>query len=90
MANSFEKFTSFIDWLLDVGILWQINFAVYLMPNPLLYKNQFYLKQFSLARIHSLIIKTFLFQAIQLSQAVLIPTIHFKIKLVSISKTVQF
>ena len=39
-------------------------------------KKQFYFKQFSLAWVHSLIVKkTFLFQAIQFSQTVLIQTI---------------
>ena len=27
------------------------------MPNPILYNNQFYFKQFSLAWVHSLIVK---------------------------------
>ena len=35
----------------------------------------FYIKQFSLAWVHSLIVKAFLFQAIQFSQTVLIQLI---------------
>ena len=32
-------------------------FVGYLMPNPFHKNNQFYFKQFSLARVHSLIVK---------------------------------
>ena len=42
------------------------------MPNQFYTNEQFYLKQFSLAWVRSLIVKTFLFQAIQFSQTVLI------------------
>ena len=45
------------------------NFVGYLMPNPFLYK-QFYFKQFSLASVHSLNVKTVLFQAIQFSVSI--------------------
>ena len=51
------------------------------MPNPFLYKNQFYFKQFSLAWVHSLIVKNISFQAIQFSQTILIQTIQFSISI---------
>ena len=41
---------------------------------------QFFFNQFSLTRLHSLIFKTFLFQAIQFSQTVLIQTIQLSIE----------
>ena len=53
----------------------------YFMPNPFLHKNQFYFIQFNLAGIHRLIVKTFLFQAIQFSQTVLIQAIQFSISI---------
>ena len=40
---------------------------------------QFFFKQFSLAYVHSLIVKICLFHAIQFSQTVLIQTIQFSI-----------
>ena len=43
--------------------------------------NQFYFKQLSLAYVHSLLIKTFLFQAIQFIQTVLIQPIQFSISI---------
>ena len=43
--------------------------------------SQFYFKQFSLTWIHSLIFKTFLFQAFQFSQKILIQTIQFSISI---------
>ena len=53
------------------------TFVSYLTLNPFLCYNQFYFKQFSLARVHSLIVKkTFLFQTIQ---TVLIQLIQFSI-----------
>ena len=56
-----------------VGYLCQIHF----------YTNKlFYFKQFNLALVHSLIVKIFLFQAIQISQTVLIQTIQFSISIV--------
>ena len=58
------------------------TFVGYLMPNPFLYKNQFYFKQFSLVLIHSSIVKSILLQAIQYSQIVLILTIQFSISIV--------
>ena len=61
-------------WL--VGFYGISTFVVYLMPNPFYTINQFYFKQFNLAWVHSLS-KTFLFQAIQFSQAVLFQTIQF-------------
>ena len=42
-------------------------------------------KQFSLALVHSLSVKTFLFQGIQFSQTVLIQTTQFSIQNSSIS-----
>ena len=53
-------------------------FVCYLTPNPFSYK-LFYFKQFSLAWAHSLVVKTFLFQAIQFRQTVLILLIQFSI-----------
>ena len=47
----------------------------------ILYKNQFYSKQFSLVWLHGLIVKIFLFQAIQFSQRVLIWPIQFSISI---------
>ena len=49
------------------------------MPNPFYINNQFYFKQFSLAWVHILNAKTFLFQAIQFIQTVLIQLIQFSI-----------
>ena len=49
-----------------------------LTPNPFLCK-QYYFKQFSLAWVYSLIVKTFLFQPIQFRQTVLIQLIPFSI-----------
>ena len=49
---------------------------------PFLCKN-FFFKQFSLAWIHSFIVKTFLFQAIQFIQTILIQLIQF-------SKSIDF
>ena len=43
------------------------TFVGYLTPNPFLYKDQFYFKQFSLAWINSSIVEKILFQAIQFS-----------------------
>ena len=57
-------------------------FVSYLMPNPFFTNKQFYFKQFSLAWVLSLIVKTFLFQIIQFSQTVLIQTIQFSISIV--------
>ena len=67
-------------WLFDFyGIS---TFVGYLMPNSFLYNNQLYFKQFGLVAVHSLIVKTFLFQAIQFSQRVIIQTIQFSISIV--------
>ena len=46
------------------------SFVGYLIPNPFYENNQFYLKQFSLAWVHSLIIKNIYIQAIQFNQTV--------------------
>ena len=53
------------------------------MPNPFLYKKHFYFKQFTLALVHSLIVKN-IFNSIfiyQFSQTVLIQTIQFNINI---------
>ena len=51
------------------------------MPNPFYTNNQVYFKQFSLQWVHSLNVKTFLFQAIQFSQTRLIQLIQFSIRI---------
>ena len=67
-------------WLF--GFYGILTFVGYLMSNPFLYKkNQFYFKWFSLAWVHSLIIKTLLFQAIQFSQTFLFQTNHYSINM---------
>ena len=47
--------TKYVGWLV-YGIL---TFVGYLMPHPFYTNNQFYFKQFSLAWVHSLIVKNF-------------------------------
>ena len=54
-----------VGWL--VGFYGISIFVGYLMPNPFYVNSQLYLKQFSLAWVHSLIIKTVLIQLIQFS-----------------------
>ena len=56
-------------------------FVGYLTPNLLYATSKFYFKQFSLAWVHSLIVKNifFLFQAIHFIQTILIQLIHFSI-----------
>ena len=49
------------------------------MPYPFYTNNQFYFKQFSLAWVHILTVKTFPFQTNQYIQTVLIQTIPFSI-----------
>ena len=44
-----------VGWL--VGFYELSTIVDYLMPNPFLYKNQFYFKQFSLAWVHSFNVK---------------------------------
>ena len=51
------------------------------MPSLFNTNKQFYFKQSSLAKVHSLIVKIFLFQAILLSQTVLFQTIQFSINI---------
>ena len=51
------------------------------MPNQFYTNKQFNFKQFTLAWEHNLIVKTFLFQAIQFSQTVLIQWIQFSISI---------
>ena len=65
------------------------------MPNLFYTNNQFYSQQFCLALVHSLVLKTFLFQAIQFSQTVLFQWIQFSINIVFVHtqlnvKTVLF
>ena len=55
------------------------SFAGYLTPNPFLTNNKFYFKHFNLVWVQFNCQKTFLFQAIQFSQTVLIQTIQFSI-----------
>ena len=62
------KYIWLVGWLF--GFYGISTFVGYSMPNPFL-NNQFYFKQFSSAWVHSLS-KTFLFQAIQFIQIVLI------------------
>ena len=70
-----------VGWLL--GFYGKSIFVGYLMPNPFLFNNQFSLKQFSSAQVCSPSVstvqlwKTFLFQAIQFSQAIIIQLIQF-------------
>ena len=52
------------------------------MPNAFNTDTQFYFKQSCLAKVHSLIVKTFHLQAIQFSITVLIQTIQFRISIV--------
>ena len=82
-----------VGWL--SGFYGKSAFLGYLTPNPFYTNIQFYLKQFSLAWVHSLIAKTFLFQSIQISQTILIQTIQFSISRVFVHtqlnvKTVLF
>ena len=61
------------------------------MQNPFHTNNQFNFKKFSLAWVHSLIVKKkILFQAIQFSQTVLVQPIQLNVRTVSTSKTVPF
>ena len=61
-------------WL--VGFYGISTFVGHLMPNPIHINNQFYFKQFSLAWVHSLIVKDI---SIQFIQTVLIQLIQFSI-----------
>ena len=76
----------FVGWFGFYGIS---NLGGYLMPNPFYTNKLFYFKQFSLAWVHSLIVKTFLFQAIQSIQTVIIPTIQFSMSIVFVQKKVK-
>ena len=66
-----------VGWL--VGFYGISTFVGYLNKSIFYVNNQFYFKQFSLAWVHSLIDKTFLFQTIQFSQAAQIQLIQFRI-----------
>ena len=57
------------------------TFEGYLMPNLFYTNNQFYFKQFSLASVHSLIVKKYLFHAISFSEVVLIQPIQLSISI---------
>ena len=81
-----ESLRWLVGWL--VGFYGISTFVGYLMPNLFLCK-LFYFKQFSLAWVHSLS-KTFLFQAIQFIQTVLIPLIQFSISTEVLYQTIQF
>ena len=72
-------------WVYGISI-----FVGYLTPNPFYTNIQFYFKQFSLAWVHCLIVKTFLFQGIQFSQTVQIQTIQFSISIVFVNISTQF
>ena len=55
------------------------------MPNLFLHKQalqHFYFKQFSLTKVHCLIVKTFTLQVIQFSQTLWFQTIQFSIDIV--------
>ena len=80
MKLDITSFTPFFMWLIGwlVGFYGILTFVGYLMPNPFYMNNQFYFKQSSLVCVHSLS-KSFLFQAIQFSQTVLIQTIQFRL-----------
>ena len=86
-------------------VLRHINRCRLFKAKSIFYENsQFYFKQFSLAWVHSFIVKTFLFLTIQLIQTILIQlvlfthndktvlyiTIQFNVSRVSMSKTVPF
>ena len=54
----YEKSNPMMGWLVGWLDLYGIStFVGHLMPNPFYTNNQFYFRQFSLARVHSLIIK---------------------------------
>ena len=69
----------FSTWLV-VWVLWYINLCR-LFNAKSIKKNQFNFKQFSLASVHGFIVKTFLFQAIQFIQTVLIQLIQFSMSI---------
>ena len=74
-----SKMSKKLDGWLVVWVYAISTFVSYLTRNPFYVYSQFYFKQFSLAWVHSLIVKTFLFQAIQFIQTVLIQLIQFSI-----------
>ena len=87
------------DWL--VGWVYGIStFVGYLTPNTFYVNSQLYFKQFSLAWVHSFIVKTVLIQLIQFSiridfvytylnvKTVPYQIIQFSVSTVSMSKTV--
>ena len=77
MATGKFVFGRLVGWF--VGFYGISTFPGYLMSNPFYANNLFYFKQFSLAIIHSLIVKKYLFQAIQFIQTVRIQPIEFSI-----------
>ena len=76
-----------IGWLGFYGIS---TFVGYLTPSPFYVNNQFYLKQFSLAWVHSLIVKNSSISNYSVLFKQLYITIQFSVSTVSMSKTVQF
>ena len=69
-----------VGWLVLLFVFYGIStFLGYLMPNP--FYTIIYFKQFNLAWVHSLIVKSFLFQAIPFSQTVIIQTIQFSMSI---------
>ena len=72
----FENKSRMVGWLFRFYGIWTL--AGYLTPNPFLCK-KLYFKQFSLAGVHSLIVKNILFHAIQFNQTVLSQLIQFSI-----------
>ena len=72
-------------------VLWNINLCRLLNAKSIFIQIIiFFFKQFSVTWVHSFLSKTFLFQAIQFKQTVLIQTIQFSVSRVSVSKTVLF
>ena len=76
LFSGFHIFAKLVGWLGFYGIS---TFVGYLTPNPFYANNHFCFKQVSLAWVHSVIVKTFLFPAIQFIQTVLIQLIQFNI-----------
>ena len=84
--DTINPFSWLVGW-----ILWHINLCRVFNAKSIFYvNNQFYFKQFSLAWVHSLIVKKhFYFKLFSLFKQLYI-TIQFSVSTVSMSKTVQF